>query len=242
MSADATAPDTIVLIHGFWVTPRSWEHCVARYESRGYRVLAPAYPGFEVEVESLNADPSPIDGVTVPAIIEHLEVVISELDSPPILIGHSAGGVFTQILLDHGIGAAGVALNSAPTEGVKVVPLSQIRATFPILKDPANRHKAVGLTLEQWRYAFTRIRSARTNHGACTSATTSRPRARSSGQRACEHPSGPRRQLRQLLKRRPRAVVVHLRQRGPPDAAVGATLKCRALQVQDDHPGQRVRR
>jgi pimeloyl-ACP methyl ester carboxylesterase len=149
------APQTIVLIHGFWVTPRSWEHWKARYESQGHRVLAPAYPGFEVEVEALNADPSPIEAVTVPAIIEHLEAVVGGLESPPILIGHSAGGAFTQILLDHGFGAAGVAINSAPTEGVAVVPLSQIKAALPVLKNPANRHRAVGFTHEQWHYAFT---------------------------------------------------------------------------------------
>jgi pimeloyl-ACP methyl ester carboxylesterase len=148
-------PDTIVLIHGFWVTPRSWEHWKARYEGQGYRVLAPAYPGYEVEVEALNADPTPIENSTVPGIIEHLESVVGQLDSPPILMGHSAGGVFTQILLDHGFGACGVAINSAPTEGVKRVPLSQIKAAFPVLKNPANRHKAVGFTFEQWNYAFT---------------------------------------------------------------------------------------
>ena len=151
----AATPDTIVLIHGFWVTPRSWEDWKARYESSGYRVLTPAYPGFEVEVEALNADPTPIEQLTVPAVIEHLESVVRELDAPPILMGHSAGGVFTQQLMDRGYGAAGVAINSAPTEGVKVVPLSQIKSTFPVLKNPANRHKAVGFTFEQWRYAFT---------------------------------------------------------------------------------------
>src|SRR4051794_24774088 len=109
MSAETITPDTIVLIHGFWVTPRSWEHWRARYEARGYRVLTPAYPGFEVEVEALNADPSPIKDLTVPQIVEHLESVIGELDAPPILMGHSAGGVFVQLLLDHGYGAAGVA-------------------------------------------------------------------------------------------------------------------------------------
>jgi pimeloyl-ACP methyl ester carboxylesterase len=148
-------PDTIVLIHGFWVTPRSWENWITHYEARGYRVIAPAYPGFEVEVEALNADPTPIEQITVPQIMEKLEASVRELDSPPVLIGHSAGGVFTQILLDRGFGAAGVAINSAPTEGVKTVPLSQIRASFPVLKNPANRHKAVGLTPEQWRYTFT---------------------------------------------------------------------------------------
>jgi pimeloyl-ACP methyl ester carboxylesterase len=154
MSTIATTPDTIVLIHGFWVTPRSWEQWIERYESRGYKVIAPAYPGFEAEVEALNADTSPIEALTVPAIVEHLEAVVGGLDQPPILMGHSAGGVFTQVLLDHGFGAAGVAINSAPTEGVARVPLSQIKATFPVLKNPANRHKAVGFTPEQWHYAF----------------------------------------------------------------------------------------
>jgi pimeloyl-ACP methyl ester carboxylesterase len=154
MSGSTSTPDTIVLIHGFWVTPRSWEQWITRYEARGYRVLAPAYPGFEVEVEALNADPSPITAVTVPQIVERLETIVAELQSPPILIGHSAGGAFTQVLLDHGFGAAGVALNSAPTEGVRMVPLSQLKSTFSVLKNPANRHRAVGLSQEQWHYAF----------------------------------------------------------------------------------------
>src|ERR1041384_4614705 len=123
--ASERSPDTIVLVHGFWVTPRSWEHWIPYYEAKGYRVLAPGYPGFEVEVEALNA--------------------------PPILMGHSAGGTFVQILLDHGFGAAGVTFNSAPTEGVLVTPWSQIRASFPVLKSPANRHRAVGLSYEPWR-------------------------------------------------------------------------------------------
>ncbi len=68
---EPTAPDTIVLVHGFWVTPRSWEKWVERYESRGYRVLTPTYPGFEGEVEALREDPSPIEALTIPAIVEH---------------------------------------------------------------------------------------------------------------------------------------------------------------------------
>lgn len=155
MTVEPGPPDTIVLIHGFWVTPRSWEHWVEHYEARGYTVLAPAYPGFEVEVEALNADPSPIEAVTVPQIIDKLAAVIGELERPPILIGHSAGGAFTQLLLDRGYGAVGVAINSAPTEGVRAVPISQARSTFPVLRNPANRHKAVGFTPEQWHYAFT---------------------------------------------------------------------------------------
>jgi pimeloyl-ACP methyl ester carboxylesterase len=150
-----SAPNTIVLVHGFWVTPRSWEDWKARFESKGYRVITPAYPGFEVEVEALNEDPTPIVEVTAQGIIEHLEAEIRKLGEQPIIIGHSAGGAFTQILLDHGCGAAGVVLNSAPTEGVKVAPLSQLRSTFPVLKNPANHHRAVGFTFDEWNYAFT---------------------------------------------------------------------------------------
>jgi pimeloyl-ACP methyl ester carboxylesterase len=155
MTDRATAPDTIVLVHGFWVTPRSWEHWITHYQTKGYKVIAPAYPGFEVEVEALNADPTPIEQVTVPGIIAHLEEIIGRLDKPPILMGHSAGGTFVQILLDRGFGAVGVAINSAPTEGVLVAPLSQLKSVFPVLRNPANRHRAVGFTHEQWHYAFT---------------------------------------------------------------------------------------
>jgi alpha-beta hydrolase superfamily lysophospholipase len=155
MTSETKAPDTIVLIHGFWVTPRSWEHWKTHYEARGFRVLTPAYPGFEVEVEALRADPTPIEKLEVPATVEHLASVIETVETPPILMGHSAGGVFTQLLLDRGYGACGVAINSAPTEGVPVVPFSQLRSTFPVLKDISNRHGAAGFTPEQWHYAFT---------------------------------------------------------------------------------------
>ena len=129
MNSEAPAPNTIVLVHGFWVTPRSWEDWIGHFESKGFRVIAPAYPGFEVEVEALNEDPSPIEALKVPEIIEHFEAVIGGLESAPIIMGHSAGGAFTQILLDHGHGAAGVAINSAPTEGVRAVPPAQLKAT-----------------------------------------------------------------------------------------------------------------
>ena len=150
-----TGPDTIVLVHGFWVTPRSWEGWIEHHEAKGYRALAPAYPGFEVEVEALNADPTPIVEVTIPAIVARLEAIIDGLGTPPILIGHSAGGTLVQLLLDRGRGAVGVVLNSAPTEGIRVTPLSQLKSTFSVFKNPANRHRAVGLDFDQWRYAFT---------------------------------------------------------------------------------------
>jgi len=151
----SAAPDTVVLVHGLWVTPRSWEHWVERYESRGLTVLTPAYPGFEVEVEALRADPSIIAECDIVETIDHLASVVESVSTPPIIMGHSFGGALTQILLARGLGAAGVAINSAPTEGVRVNPPSQIRSLFPALSNPANRHKAVGFTEKQFHYAFT---------------------------------------------------------------------------------------
>ncbi len=155
MSSIANAPDTVVLVHGLWMTPRSWEEWVPYLEGKGYRVLTPGYPGFEVEVEALREDPSLIASLTVPQTIAHLAGVITELEQPPIIIGHSFGGTLTQLLLDRGCGAAGVVIDSAPTEGVRVNPPSQIKSLFPVLKNPANRHKPVGFTPEEFHYAFT---------------------------------------------------------------------------------------
>jgi pimeloyl-ACP methyl ester carboxylesterase len=154
------SPDTIVLIHGLWMTPRSWEQWVPYYEAKGYRVLTPGYPGFEIEVEELRANPSVIAELTVPQTVAQLAGVVTELDEPPIIMGHSFGGVLTQLLLDRGCGAAGVAINSAPTEGVHVNPPSQIKSLFPILKSPANRKQAAGFTPEEFQYAFTNNLSA----------------------------------------------------------------------------------
>jgi len=154
MTSDTSTPDTVALIHGLWITPRCWEEWVPYYEGKGYRVLTPAYPGFEVEVEALRADPSVISSLTVPETVAHLAGIITELE-PPIIMGHSFGGTLTQLLLDHGCGAAGVVINSAPTEGVRVSPPSQIKSLFPILKNPANRHKPAGFALDEFHYAFT---------------------------------------------------------------------------------------
>ena len=147
-------PDTIVLIHGLWMTPRSWEHWVPYYEAQGYRVITPTYPGFS-EVEELRADPTPIANAQVPETVDHIAVVISELERPPLIMGHSFGGTLTQLLLDRGLGAAGVVINSAPTEGIRVQPLSQLRSFLPALKNPLKAHGAFGFTPSQFHYAFT---------------------------------------------------------------------------------------
>lgn len=147
-------PDTIVLVHGFWVTPRSWEGWRERYEALGYTVHTPAYPGFEVEVEALRTDPTPVRELTVSRIVDHLAAFLDTLPSPPVLMGHSAGGCFVQVLLDRGYGRAGVVLNSAPPEGIRATPPSQLRSVLPVLRNPLNRKAAIGLSPQRWHYAF----------------------------------------------------------------------------------------
>jgi pimeloyl-ACP methyl ester carboxylesterase len=158
MTAGNLSPDTpgtIVLIHGLWLTGRSWEHWVERYASRGYKVLAPSWPGMEVEVEALNRDPGAIGELQIEEIVDHYEKIIRELDSPPIIMGHSFGGTFMQLLVDRGLGAAGVGVASGAVKGVLDLPLSTIRATSPVLRNPFNRGKAVPLDAEQFHYGFT---------------------------------------------------------------------------------------
>lgn len=155
-----TRPATIVLVHGLWMTPRSWQHWVTHFEAKGHTVLTPGYPGFEIEVEALRENPEVIANLTVPETVDHLAAVVESAESPPIIMGHSFGGTLTQLLLARGLGAAGVAIDSAPTEGVRVNPISQARSLFPALKNPANRHRAVGFTPEEFHYAFTNTLTA----------------------------------------------------------------------------------
>ena len=121
----------------------------------GYRVLTPAYPGFEVEVEALNADPSPVVALTIPRRSSPTSNRSSASSTHrPSLIGHSAGGTFVQLLLNRGLGAVGVALNSAPTEGVRSTPPAQLRALAPIFLDIAKGRRAIPFSRKQWHKAF----------------------------------------------------------------------------------------
>ncbi len=116
-AADQTArPDTIVLVHGLWMTPRSWEGWAEYYRGKGFTVLTPGYPGFEIEVEALRENPDVIANLTVPETLDHLQAVIEQVEVPPIIMGHSFGGTLTQLLLAGGLGSAGVVIDSAPTE------------------------------------------------------------------------------------------------------------------------------
>src|SRR2546430_6217882 len=155
MASNQATPDTIVLIHGLWLTPLSWEHWVDRFTKRGCNVIAPTVPGMEGGIEDLRRNPDKVAGLGVTEIVDHYDAIVRKLDRPPIIMGHSFGGAFTQILLDRGLGATGVAIDSAPVKGVLGLPWSTLRSAWPVLRNPANYQRAVGLTPEEFHYAFT---------------------------------------------------------------------------------------
>jgi pimeloyl-ACP methyl ester carboxylesterase len=150
-----SSPDTVVLLHGLWMTPRSWEKWVPYYEAKGFTVLTPGYPGFEIEVEALRENPELIARLTVPDVVEHLARVVESVEVPPVVIGHQVGGGLTQLLLARGLGSAGVAIDSAPPGGVRVTTWSQARSLYPVLRRLSNRDAAVSLTPDEFHHAFT---------------------------------------------------------------------------------------
>jgi non-heme chloroperoxidase len=144
----------VVLIHGLWLTPLSWERWVERFQSRGHQVIAPSWPGLEGDVEEVRRNTARYERLGVTEIVDHYDGIVRGLDEKPIIMGHSFGGLITQLLLDRGLGAAGVAISPAQIKGVLILPPAQLRVTWPVFKNPANRHKAVALSAKQFHYAF----------------------------------------------------------------------------------------
>jgi pimeloyl-ACP methyl ester carboxylesterase len=131
-----------------------WEHWVERYQQRGCTVIARSWPGLE-DADLVRRDPSGLEHLGIGEIVAFYSDVIARLDRKPIIIGHSFGALITQVLLDDGFGASGVSIDSAPIKGNYRLPWSALKSSFPGLKNPANRHRAVTLTPEEFHYAFT---------------------------------------------------------------------------------------
>ena len=147
----------IVLIHGLWMTPLSWQGWKERFESRGHSVLAPGWPGVDDrEVQAIREDPSALEGLGLEQVIDHYEEIVRGLDSPPIIMGHSFGGLVTQILLDRGLGAAGVGVSASPFRGIVALSYSTVRVVMSGgLRNPFGKERTVMLTPKQFHYAFT---------------------------------------------------------------------------------------
>jgi pimeloyl-ACP methyl ester carboxylesterase len=145
---------TIVFVHGAWVTPLVWEPFVAFFRARGYECLAPPWPYHDRPVEELRRSPAPgLARLGAAEILDHYAGIIGGLAEPPVLIGHSFGGLWVQILLDRGVGRAGVAIDSAPPKGVLPLQWPALRSTAGVMFTVAP-HSVVHLTFAQFRYAF----------------------------------------------------------------------------------------
>lgn len=145
---------TIVFIHGAWVTPACWDDFVRYFTERGYNCVAPPWPGKEGTAQDIRADPSGLKGIGVGEIVDRYEALIRALPEPPILIGHSFGGLFTQILLDRGLGACAVAIDSAPPNGVFAFYPTAFRSLYSVLLTPLAWRRVVRWSYKRFRYAF----------------------------------------------------------------------------------------
>jgi non-heme chloroperoxidase len=151
---NASGRTPVVFIHGLWLLPSSWDRWAAVFDEAGFAPITPGWPDDPETVAEAKAHPEVFANKTVGQVADHYAAVIDKLTVPPAVIGHSFGGLLTQMIAGRGLAAVSVAIDAAPFRGVLPLPISALRAASPVLTNPANRHRAVPLTYEQFRYAF----------------------------------------------------------------------------------------
>ena len=152
--ANETDRPPVVFIHGLWLLADSWASWATSFEEAGYTAITPGWPDDPSTVAEARAHPEVFAGKTIKQIADHYAEVIGRLEAKPVLIGHSFGGLLAQMLAGRGLASAAVAISPAPFRGVLPIPISALRASSPVLRNPANRKRAVLLTYDQFRYAF----------------------------------------------------------------------------------------
>jgi non-heme chloroperoxidase len=152
--ANASGRAPVVFIHGLWLLPSSWDRWAAVFEEAGFTALTPGWPDDPETVEEANAHPEVFAGKTVGQVADHYDEIIRRLERKPAVIGHSFGGLLTQIIAGRGLASASVAIDPAPFRGVLPLPISALKAGRPVLGNPANLSRAVPLTFDQFRYSF----------------------------------------------------------------------------------------
>ena len=152
--ANATGLTPVVFIHGLWLLPSSWDRWATVFEEAGFTALTPGWPDDPETVEEANAHPEVFAGKSVGDVADHYDAVIRRLEGKPAVVGHSFGGLLTQIVAGRGLSAVSVAFDPAPFRGVLPLPISALRAGSPVLSKPGNRNRAVPLTYDQFRYSF----------------------------------------------------------------------------------------
>jgi non-heme chloroperoxidase len=152
--ANASDLAPVVFVHGLWLLPSSWDRWAAMFGEAGFATVSAGWPDDPETVEEANAHPEVFAHKSVGQIADHVDGLIRRLDRKPAVIGHSFGGLLTQIIAGRGLAAVSVAIDPAPFRGVLPLPISALRSASPVLANPANRNRAVPLTYEQFRYAF----------------------------------------------------------------------------------------
>jgi non-heme chloroperoxidase len=152
--ANQTGRQPVVFIHGLWLLPGSWDRWAKVFDDNGYVALTPGWPDDPETVEEAAAHPEVFAGKSIGQVADHFETIIRGLDQKPAIVGHSFGGLLTQILAGRGLSAVSVAVDPAPFRGVLPLPISALKSGSPVLGNPANRNRAVPLTFEQFRYGF----------------------------------------------------------------------------------------
>lgn len=152
--ANSSGKQPVVFVHGLWLLDTSWDAWAAFFEESGYAVVTPGWPDDPATVEQARKDPDVFAGKGIGDVATYQQAIIERLDRKPAVVGHSFGGLLAQILAGRGLSAATVAIDPAPSRGVLPLPVSAIKASFSVLSNPANRHRAVALTFEQFQYGF----------------------------------------------------------------------------------------
>ena len=152
--ANAAEATPVIFVHGLWLLPSSWDRWAELFEAAGLVALTPGWPDDPETTEQAKEHPEVFAGKSVGQVADHFAAIAGSLNRKPAIIGHSFGGLLAQILAGRGLAAATVAIDPAPFRGVLPLPISALRAASPALSSPANRHRAVPLTYDQFRYAF----------------------------------------------------------------------------------------
>ena len=152
--ANASGRTPVVFIHGIWLLPSSWDRWADLFEDAGYAALTPSWPDDPETVAAARENPEVLAKKTIGQVADHTEGLIEKLDTKPAVMGHSTGGLLAQIIADRGLSVATVAIDPGPFRGVLPLPISALRSSSPVLRNPLNRGRAVTLTLDQFKYGW----------------------------------------------------------------------------------------
>ncbi len=154
-AARASGRTPVALIHGLWLLPSSWADWAQLFEEAGYAALTPGWPDDPETVQEARANPDVFAKKTLGQIADHTAEVIGKLDKKPAVMGHSTGGLVSQLIADRGLSAVTVAIAPGPFRGVLPIPISALRSVMPVLKNPLNRRRAVTLSVDEFKYGWT---------------------------------------------------------------------------------------